>query len=122
MDSNENGITLYEPKTNKFKNLNSVIKDCSFLSNNRVFDIFQDSKNWHWICTEHGLHKINLATSKTEPYVQIPDSSGIRIHTAFCITEDKDGILWIGTDKGLVKYNQQTGEIQTLFGRKQKWW
>lgn len=83
----------------------------SGLSNNIVYDVFQDSKGFIWIATENGLNKFD--GYEFERFHHIPsDSTSISSNLVRTIVEDEAGNLWIGTFNGLNKFNPKTKSFQ----------
>lgn len=70
--------------------------------------LYQDSRNFIWIGTEHGIVRFDGKFSKY--YNQIGES-GITDRIATCIAEDADGNIWFGTESGLNKLNPFTNNI-----------
>lgn len=77
------------------------------LSNNTT-TLFQDSRYFLWIGTNHGL--IRYDGKFFTNYNQIGEG-GITDRVITCITEDTDGNIWIGTESGLNKLNPYNNQI-----------
>jgi ligand-binding sensor domain-containing protein/serine phosphatase RsbU (regulator of sigma subunit) len=105
-----NGITLCDLTNGNFTNLNKLNTDCSFLENNRIFSIFQDSRGLMWIGSEHGLYTLTFQNNKILNSIVVPDSQGFLFGSVFSIVEDSAGLLWFGTNRGLIKFDYSTKE------------
>lgn len=70
----------------------------------KVSYIFEDRKNWFWICSDNGLALItNSGTKLFTKKNGLPGNKIRHIH------EDKDGVLWISTyDGGIARYKNRT--------------
>ncbi len=77
------------------------------LSNNIVYDIYQDREGYIWIATENGLNRFDGYSFK-KFYHSRDDSSSLSSNIVRSITEDENGTLWIGTFNGLNSFNRKT--------------
>lgn len=77
------------------------------LSNNIVYDIYQDHEGFIWIATENGLNRFDGYEFK-KFYHSDSDSSTLSSNIVRSITEDEEGNLWIGTFNGLNLYDRRT--------------
>jgi len=102
-----------------FKNYYHNSKNSNSLNSNVVRAIFAD-KNYLWIGTDGGLHKLNLNDYYLnngkqpifEKFINIADDNkSISDNRIRKIIQDKNGYLWIATAKGLNKYNPQNNEF-----------
>lgn len=72
------------------------------LSNNIIYDIYQDSKGFIWIATENGLNQFDayefrvFQHSETDPF-------SISSNIVRSVTEDDEGNIWLGTSQGINK-------------------
>ncbi|MBO6523493.1 MAG: hypothetical protein JJ971_06705 [Balneolaceae bacterium] len=74
------------------------------LSNNIIYDVYQDKQGFIWIATENGLNKFDGYEFEVFHY-NASDSNSIASNVVRTITEDKYGRIWIGTFSGLSLYN-----------------
>lgn len=89
------------------------------LSQQGVFCIFQDSKNYIWMGTEYGLNRYDGHNIKS--YINIPgDSSSLFENRVEIVSEDKDGNIWVGTHLGLTKLNRKTDKFKQIAPNKLK--
>lgn len=90
-----------------------VINTQDGLSNNIVYETYQDSKGFIWIATDNGLNRFDGYEFKIF-YHNAKDSTSISSNTVRSILEDHNGNLWIGTFDGLNLYHRETDSF-TLF-------
>jgi len=69
------------------------------LSQNTVYEIFQDSRGYIWMGTQGGLDRFNGYEFKQYEH-ESTDSTTIVDGYIRCINEDEDGLLWLGTSNG----------------------
>lgn len=79
----------------------------SGLSNNVVYDVFEDSEGFIWVATDNGLNRYDGYEFKTF-YHDSGDSTTISNNIIRSITEDINGNLWFGTYNGLNQYHRDT--------------
>lgn len=84
------------------------------LSQNTVYCIFQDSKNFVWICTRDGLNRYDGTNFKIFR-CSVTDSNSLSSSDVSSITENREGSFWIGTYNGLNQYDPKTGVFQHFF-------
>ena len=83
----------------------------SGLSNNIVFDIYQDKEGFIWMATDNGLNRYDGYNFK-KFYHNPSDSTSLSSNIIRKIIEDKQGNLWIGTKNGLNLYNPENESFQ----------
>ena len=69
------------------------------LSQNTVYEVFQDSRGYLWMGTQGGLDRFNGYEFKQYEH-ESSDTTSIVDGWIRCIQEDEDGILWLGTVDG----------------------
>lgn len=77
-----------------------LINSTDGLSNNRINDIFQDSKGFLWFGTNDGLNRYD-GYEYTVYRHEIYDPSSISSGKVNAITEDNKGNIWVATNKGI---------------------
>lgn len=93
--------------------LNSPGDDTS-LSNNVVWDIYEDHQQQLWIATDRGLNRYNRDDGSFKRYFHDPkDPNSIAGHLVKSITEDDAGNLWLATFNGLSKLNPERTQFNT---------
>jgi len=88
--------------------------DSTTISDDRVYVLYEDSKENFWVGTYGGgLNKFNRNTETFTCFKNNPeDSNSISNNKILAIHEDSNGILWIGTSGGgLNKFNLDTKKI-----------
>ena len=112
--SRAGGLNRYIPETGKFTRYLHDPADPNSLANNKVQEIYEDSKGNLWIGTGgDGLHRMDKKTGK---FVRLSNRNGdetalsapfifpsAELHTKF-IFEDQQQKLWIGSWLGGIKY------------------
>lgn len=79
----------------------------SGLSNNIVYDVYQDRQGFIWVATENGLNRFdayNFEVFSHEP----GDSTSISSNIVRTVFEDRAGNLWVGTQQGLDLFERET--------------
>ncbi|MEM8525661.1 MAG: two-component regulator propeller domain-containing protein [Bacteroidota bacterium] len=105
----DNGVNVYDPKTNTTKAFQHKPADENSLNNNRINDIFQSQDGKIWIGTELGVNLID-ADQLTISRVNIPsENANIR-----AILERSPNELWIASNSRLITYHTVTKEINTF--------
>ncbi len=111
--SQDSGITVLNPKTNKIRSL-SVISGA--LSSNKIRDIFFDKQANVWVATSGG--GINKLAKDYISFEQFNSTSNIRLPSddIRSIFQDKQGRIWVGTnDKGVILLNPERGVLENIF-------
>tara|TARA_R110002050_G_scaffold261556_1_gene401557 strand:- start:800 stop:4777 length:3978 start_codon:yes stop_codon:yes gene_type:complete len=96
----ENGLNLYQPKTNNFKRF--TVKD-GFPSN-VFYSILEDSLNNLWISTSKGMTKFNVTSGEIIVFTKVNGllSDQFNYNSSF---KDIDGTMYFGSVNGLVKFH-----------------
>lgn len=106
-----NGIHIYNPQTEKLKQLVDLYPFAGSLNlkNNRVYTLMEDLYKNMWIGTENGIYYISFTEkcTRTFSFNQGP-SIGLLSNRIFSLKQQPDGTVWIGTSRGLVKYDPET--------------
>ncbi|MFY0594019.1 ligand-binding sensor domain-containing protein [Roseivirga sp.] len=84
-----------------------VISTQAGLSNNIVYDTYQDHEGFIWIATDNGLNRFDGYNFKVF-YHDTEDSTSVSNNVVRSILEDLNGNLWIGTLDGLNLYHRKT--------------
>ncbi len=99
-------VTTINSQTYTFQN----ITERDGLSENYVFDIFQDSWGFLWFVTPDGVNHYDgykFKVFRNDPFDPNSISSGIITK----IAEDANENIWIGTTRGLNKYDRLTNNF-----------
>ena len=80
------------------------------ISNNYIWDLYEDSQHRLWIATfGGGLNCLHLDSGKIQYFKKNTENSeGFPSDRLFSILETSDGILWIGSNEGLIRFNKET--------------
>lgn len=84
-----------------------VISTQNGLSNNIVYETYQDREGFIWIATDNGLNRFDGYDFKIF-YHNTEDSTSLSNNVVRTILEDSNGNMWIGTLDGLNLYNRKT--------------
>lgn len=103
------GINAFDFQSQSFSSF-WVTKDI-LLQSMWIREIFKDSMDNFWICTDHGLFLFDTDFNFIEKFTA---ENAISHNMINCICEDKNGNLWIGTERGLNCYDTMKGEF-TIF-------
>lgn len=109
------GANIFDPETEKFIRLTSDPTLTSSISDNRVWDVFEDSNRMLWVSTFSGLNTYHPAYKRFTNYSnnsgQIPALSGNSIEV---ISSTDKNIIWIGSrDGGLNRYDLTTNTFKS---------
>ena len=81
--------------------------DPDSLSNNVVWDIFEDSQGHLWVATDVGINRFDREMRKWKNFV--PDDPRIEGAYSRAVVEDMEGQLWVGfINGGLGRFNRTT--------------
>jgi len=99
------GLNIYNPETGKIRRYKRVQGDTSSLTNNTIYDIYEDKRHTIWIGTVHGVDVYNPASNK---FVGV-HSMNLDNTITYDIYEDNFNNIWFATyDFGLIGYNRKT--------------
>ncbi|MFT3903335.1 MAG: two-component regulator propeller domain-containing protein [Niabella sp.] len=107
----KSGLFFYNERLKIFGNLKIIYNGRDKLSDYRISNLYLDSKQNLWACTEDGLFRIDIEGKKARVFTT---KSGLPGNMVYCITEDKENNFWITTSKGLVKLTSDLKNI-TVF-------
>ena len=93
-------ITLILAKSENINFRHLTVEDDG-LSESTVYDVFQDSRGYMWICTDNGLNKYDGYSMKSYQYMHY-DELSISKGAPRTIFEDRSGHIWIATSAGLI--------------------
>ena len=110
--STTDGLSIYNQVKDSFDvyinaNSNTGINDFGILSSS-----YQDSRGWHWLCSNNGLIKFNPDTHTS---VIIDRESGLLSNSVYRMLEDKLGNLWVSSSRGISKIWFTNIENDTTF-------
>lgn len=110
------GIAVYTPKTDSFRQIQSVENTANTLSNNNIRDILIEPNGTVWVATLGG--GLNMLASQQTGFVSFTTKTEIAIpsNKVRSLYIDDVGTLWIGTqDNGVFTFDKATGVIAHHF-------
>lgn len=112
-----NGVYWYDRENDRFENYRHDPADPRSLSDNYIWEIFEDSTGMLWIGTmSGGVNTFNPATRSFRHYAARPGSEhALSNRVVWEIFEDSRGFLWVGTEGGLSRLNRETGKYRHYF-------
>lgn len=110
------GLTLYDPKTNRFESLFGNRRKTAKFSNLNINQVMEDSRGLLWIATRDGLNILNL---KNDQLTVLRKSDGLADDIICSVIEDNDKNIWATTLNGvtnlIVGTHPRTGEYQFTY-------
>jgi signal transduction histidine kinase/ligand-binding sensor domain-containing protein/DNA-binding response OmpR family regulator len=108
MGTQEVGISLFEPRSDRFRHL-----PADLLSDPYVYDILPDpGEDNCWVATGRGLTFLAGYTEKSptaEYYFHDPkQANSLSNNEVHCLAQGRDGNVWVGTSRGLNRYHPAT--------------
>lgn len=91
------GLIFYDHTTDNFSYFKSTETDPGSISSNNIWDIFQDSRENLWVCSDFGLSVRYKGKSDFVRYYYKEEENSLSRNLNYTITEDSSGKLWIGT-------------------------
>lgn len=107
------GLYFFRAKTGEQGFYSRNHQDKNSLSNNRITDIFEDSKRRIWIATEGGLC---LFLEQDRRFKRYTAQNGLPGDLILRLLEDANGLLWISTSKGLACFHPEK-ELIRIFNK-----
>ena len=101
----EDGLSQFEPKTERFKYYRATSDNPQSLSYNYVTSIYRDSTGTLWVGTTHGLNKLD---AETGGFTHYSEHDGLASNNIITLIEDEEQNLWMSTNKGLSRFNPRT--------------
>jgi len=107
------GLSILDPQTEKFLNYQSDVIDPNSLSNNSIWAIYRDTLGNMWLgAFGGGINLYNREASLFAHYKRTSQPGSISHNSVLCFLEDRDGQVWIGTDGGgLNRFDPKTGKF-----------
>ena len=112
-DRIETGISIYNKKTGKFRNLRHDSSNPFSLNSDKINYIYCDNTGTIWVASILGLDKYSPGKYVFNSYVSDPlVPEKLSFNNILCFEESKNGDIWIGTDGGgLNRFNRGTGKF-----------
>ena len=100
------GVTLYDPKTERFSPWNDI--------RSLTRQIYEDKNGNVWVAATDGIHRYSRENGTVTRYTSDSNrSQSIGSNNTTSVFEDSSGRIWVTTTNGFSVYNEQTG----LFNR-----
>lgn len=106
-----NGVYYYNDRTGANGNFFYNRKDTNSLPDNYVNNLYEDSRQNIWFCTETGLCKLDRRLHGMVRFARDPILRNIQV---FRMLEDGDGILWVSTSKGLIRIDPVSNDVKAF--------
>ncbi|MBF0382475.1 MAG: response regulator, partial [Magnetococcales bacterium] len=106
------GMEKFDTISKKFVHHKYDRNDPSSISSNTVFDLYIDSRNNFWVCTDRGLNKFD---KKTGTFKRFTKEQGFEAKIVHNVLEDNSGHLWLGTNIGLVQFDIETQKVLKVY-------
>ncbi len=103
------GTVVFDPRTEEIVR---TYTEANGLSNNGVFQVYQESKNIFWVATFNGLNRIDISENKIKTYNM---DDGLPTNIVMGIIKDKKQNFWLPTAAGLVQFSQKNNEFHTFY-------
>lgn len=99
------GLGRYNPTTHQFIHFTHQPQNKTSISNNTVYDIFEESDSILWIATAGGLNRFNR---RAEVFTSYSKEINESICAVYSILPDNHNNFWLSSDCGLLKFNRST--------------
>lgn len=110
----EDGVAIYDPITERFMSFSHEITDTTSISSNLITSLYEDSQGTIWVGTKYGLNRYHSQNRSFTKYFKAKDdSTSLCDNVITAISELPGGILVIGHGNGsLSKLHIETGFIE----------
>jgi len=108
----QSGLSRYDPAAGRFKNYQHDPADPFSLSDNDIFGLFEDSRDFIWVATKnHGVNRFDPATGRFTRFAHDPnDPASLPDNAIQSVVQDHDGHLWFATrEAGLIRRDRDSG-------------
>ncbi len=111
----DDGLNRYDGY--EFKVFNKNPNDSNSIADDKVWVLFEDSKDQFWIGTNlGGLNLFDRDSQTFRKYMHDPDQeNSISNNSITCIFEDSESRLWVGTLWGLNVFDQETESFRSFY-------
>lgn len=96
------GIIIYDKNTEEVRTITME----NGLSNNIINELYIESKNELWVCTNSGLNKVTFKEDSTFEITGLKSSNGL-LNDGIADIEVIDDVVWIASRKGLMSAPKQ---------------
>ncbi|MFQ3581977.1 MAG: two-component regulator propeller domain-containing protein [Chloracidobacterium sp.] len=88
------------------------------LSNNRIWQIVEDSGGTFWLATSNGINRFDPRSETFTRYEYDPKNpKGLPSARVYCLCFDASGALWVGLNGGLARLDTATGTFENVTPR-----
>ncbi len=109
------GLSVFDPKTEKFKQYRHDPTRADSLGNDRVEAIVEDRDGRFWLATENGLDRFDPASGKFEHFRHDEHSpASLANNQVRALLLDSAGQLWVGTRNGLQRWQSKTRDFANI--------
>ena len=96
------GLFRIKISTNEVYNYVNEEGNDKSIPSNFITEIYRDSRDMLWVCTDKGLAKFNEDDDTFGRYQnKMNDKYSIISNDIYTIAEDRTGLLWVGTNSGI---------------------
>ncbi len=111
LGSSNNGVSLFNPKTKKWRYFAYHAGDNNSLSGDNI-ECFAEDSDFIWIATnKSGLNRIDKRTFRIK---HILEKNGLASNSIRRIIIDSLDNLWLSSQNGIIKYNHKTEEFRNF--------
>lgn len=116
----QDGLNRYDGY--EFVQYRTEHKNPNSLSNNYIWDLYEDDDKKLWIATfGGGLNCLDLRTGNLKHFKMDPEQpDGFPSNRIFSIVEQPKGILWIGSNEGIIRFDKSTFKSELFLAEKAK--
>jgi ligand-binding sensor domain-containing protein len=108
-----NGLTMYDPKTKKFKRYLHNPRNSSSLPDDFILSVAIDSSGMVWVGTDNGLGLLNPETDVFTLYQKVENqNNSLPDNRVYGLFHDSKHQLWICTSDGLAKYQSFSNDFK----------
>lgn len=100
----DNGLSLYDSRTNGVVNFRNIRGNPNSLSNNKILSIHIDRNGAVWIGTQNGLNKYRV---RTRDFQRFTTREGLPNGVIHGIVEDDSRHLWLSTNFGISRFQYE---------------
>jgi ligand-binding sensor domain-containing protein/two-component sensor histidine kinase len=111
--TSHNGVSVYDSKTNQFKNFIYSENESTTIGDGASFRIIEDKEGLIWFA--HYFNGVSFYDKQTKKFTRFRKKDGLTDDATLNIYETKDGKILIGTaNGGLNIYNKKTKKITSI--------
>lgn len=108
----QEGLSLLNPQTGKFKQFKNNPLDTTSISDNVIRVIYNDHSNNLWVGTYNG--GLNLFDRNMQSFKAYKKKDGLPSNRVLGIQEDELGRLWLSTNNGISRFDIDKAEFKNF--------